>query len=894
MKCKNTLLMLCLSFLCASTYAQQAVMKGRVLDTLQQPVSFANVLGVPQAGKSNIAFALTDEQGFYKLELSKNTLYHIEIRHIGYEKIIFPILLTQDSATNSVLSPANELLKEVIVIERLPVVVKNDTVVYRAEAFTNGREQKLGEVLKKLPGVEVDREGNVSVNGKKVDKLLVDGNTFFTGSVKLGANNIPAGVVDEVEVISNYSETSFLKGFNKDETTAINIKLKKDRKRFAFGNIEAGGGIKNRFIVHPTLFNYSAKTTVNFIGDFNNIGHKSFTIYDYLNFEGGIAKFASNPISLRNLLNNDFVRSLADPNVLFNQHKFGAFNLMHKVSSTLKVNTYTINNAYLIKKREENNNEYLIDNKVVNTEIRNTQTSANNFFTLNKVDIEYTPSAEERFDIKIGFKHSKGDLAEYIHSITLQNKDAINSILKPYSWEFSPEVVYSRRFSQKFSTTINANFRKRVNRSQDFWALEKPIFPRLIPSSNDTSHDISQTVQSRDDIASISTKSRWVINDLNHIYVTAGYDYSRQRYATSTYGVADKQFIDFYDAGFNNQVLFTLNAPFMGVGYDVKIRKVTLSSNFNYHNYNWEVYQFQEKDIAAAKLQFLPEMSLKWDIKQSERFSVKYGLVSQFNDASFFANRLRLNRFNALYRGSVELENAISQRFSMRYYKSNQIRKYSYNIDFSYQKKIYAIQHQSIVEGINQIGTALYTALPDNNVALNALFSKFGRYVTYKVKGSTSHEGYYRTINNAILPYKSQAYSYTFITVTSFKKNPVVEMSFTQSLNNFSSNLFENKFAQNNFFLTCTYNFLRSFDFKAEYNYNNYRNKNYKSRNTFHLCEASLSYQKEDTRWGFQAAVENLFNVSFRSQNTLNQFVISDMRTFIQPRTIVLKALYKI
>ena len=107
------------------------------------------------------------------------------------------------------------------------------------------------EILDKLPAIDVDRDGNVTVKGKKVTRFLVEGELFFTGSTKLGVNNIPANVVDMVEVYENYNDIGLLKGLEESDDLAINIKLKEDKKQFVFGDIGAAVGHKERYSLNP-------------------------------------------------------------------------------------------------------------------------------------------------------------------------------------------------------------------------------------------------------------------------------------------------------------------------------------------------------------------------------------------------------------------------------------------------------------------------------------------------------------------------------------------------------------------------------------------------------------------------------------------------------------------
>lgn len=231
-KTKLTILLFLIGL--SSLIAQEVQLKGEVFDSLQNPLPYTNIIATPLSENQEITFAITDEQGRYKLKLPKATTHQLEITHMGFSKVTDTIILEKDTTRNYTLIESAESLEEVIIKQKMAVVVKDDTITYRTDRFKTGEERKLRDVLKKLPGAEVDREGNVKINGKKVTKLMVDGKTFFTGDTKLGVNNIPADAVDEIDAIDNYNEVSFLKGLNDSDKMALNIKLKKGKRIFVW------------------------------------------------------------------------------------------------------------------------------------------------------------------------------------------------------------------------------------------------------------------------------------------------------------------------------------------------------------------------------------------------------------------------------------------------------------------------------------------------------------------------------------------------------------------------------------------------------------------------------------------------------------------------------------
>ena len=108
-------------------------------------------------------------------------------------------------------------LKELEIVYEMPVSISGDTIIYNADSFKNGTERKLEDDLKKLPGVEVNKDGEIEVEGKKVQKIMVEGKDFFDGDTKLATKNIPADALEKIQVLRNYNEVSNLKGLENNE-----------------------------------------------------------------------------------------------------------------------------------------------------------------------------------------------------------------------------------------------------------------------------------------------------------------------------------------------------------------------------------------------------------------------------------------------------------------------------------------------------------------------------------------------------------------------------------------------------------------------------------------------------------------------------------------------------
>ena len=261
-----------LLLICSNSFGQINI-KGIISDSLEIPLQSASIVAINKASNALETYALSDEKGFYKLSLKESTAYKIQVSSLGLITINDLIETSKEDITKNYTLRADIVLDEVIV--KLPIEVRGDTLIYNADSFKSGSERKLEDIIDKLPGVEINDSGQIEVEGKVVNKLMVNGKDFFDGDTKVGTKNIPSSAVDKIQVLRNYSEVGQLSGVrNSQDNFAINIKLKQGKESFWFGNITAGGGDapdENLYLLQPKLFYYNPKYSINIISDINNI-----------------------------------------------------------------------------------------------------------------------------------------------------------------------------------------------------------------------------------------------------------------------------------------------------------------------------------------------------------------------------------------------------------------------------------------------------------------------------------------------------------------------------------------------------------------------------------------------------------------------------------------------
>ena len=392
--------------------AQNIRFEGIILDSSKAPLEMANVMAVNQTTKAMDAYAITNDKGKFVLNLKPNSTYTIKLSYLGMQnKEIAVTTQSQNITQNITMESGGIELEGVEIVREMPVSIHGDTISYNADSFKTGTEKKLEDVLRKLPGVEVNADGEVEVEGKKVTKLMVEGKDFFDGDTKLGVKNIPADAIDKVQVLRNYNENSILKGVeNNQDNIAMNIKLKAGKKNFWFGDMTAGGGggeKLDRYIVNPKVFYYNPKYSLNLIANFNNIGELPLTIQDYFKMSGGFKSMMAKGGSNFNVSSNDLgISLLRNDRANDIDTKFGAANFSYNPTKNWTLSGFGIFSSSKTEIATQSQTNILANNVQLNNSETNNQKSN---FGLFKLSSSYKPNSNFQFDYDILGKLTKQD-----------------------------------------------------------------------------------------------------------------------------------------------------------------------------------------------------------------------------------------------------------------------------------------------------------------------------------------------------------------------------------------------------------------------------------------------------------------------------------------------------
>ncbi|MBX2846359.1 MAG: TonB-dependent receptor family protein [Saprospiraceae bacterium] len=283
----TTLALLCL---CFSGFSQNSTIKGNIQDSTDNELVGATAILYYQADSLLAGFALTNEFGQFEIPKVAPGNYYLQLSYIGFENQ--SVSLDKDQFDGEVdlgtIKLKNANIIDGVEIRQAPLEIRKDTIVYDATVFNTRPNATVEDLLKQLPGIEVEDDGSITAQGEQVENVLVDGKKFFGDDPKIATKNLPAEAVQNVEVYDQKSEKAEFTGVEDGQTQkTINLDLKDDHKNGVFGNINVGGGTDELYTGKASLNRFSPGLQLSTIVSRNNINDQAFTFRDYIGMNGG-------------------------------------------------------------------------------------------------------------------------------------------------------------------------------------------------------------------------------------------------------------------------------------------------------------------------------------------------------------------------------------------------------------------------------------------------------------------------------------------------------------------------------------------------------------------------------------------------------------------------------
>lgn len=886
----------------------QISFKGVITDTLKNPLELASLVAINKETNGFESYVITDDLGQFKLDLKENTRYNIQISYIGLQTINDNLSTSQINLVKDYVLKAEFALDEVELVYKMPVAIKGDTLVYNADAYKNGSERKLEDIIEKLPGVEINESGQIEVEGKVVNKLMVNGKDFFDGDTKIATKNIPSNAVDKIQVLRNYAEVGQLSSVrNNQDNVAINIKLKEGKESFWFGNVTAGTGSapdETLYLAQPKLFYYSPKYSINFIADLNNIGEVALSRRDIRGFGGGFNAPSRNSGTSINLGDNSLNFLTNQGNARKIENKLATANFSYSPNKALDLSGFLIFNNSKILSREVNFVQY--SNPDLNIPDESTEQDSNERSNqgLVKLSASYKPNFNNQIDYDVLARMSDDKQQQSIFSSVIGNTNQTDEVT-PYNINQNLKYYYTLDEDNIFAFE-----------SQHVLKNEDPIYnaildniPNVATAYTNTAnalglntslseYNLGQNRRIKSNQLDAKLDYYHIINSKSNLNLTLGTILSYQAFDSSIFQFLEDSTMYNPTPNFNqgrakNDINYNFADVYLGVHYRFRTGKFTFTPGFSVHSYGNKNSQFGDT-VEDNFLKLLPDFEARIQLKKGESLTLNYSMRNQFTDVTRLAEGLVLNNYNSLQYGEPDLQNALSNNVSLRYSSFNLFNYTNVFVRAAYSNNIDQIRSLTNFENVIRTSTFFNSSFADENVNV------FGRVQrTFgKIRASINASFNYSKINQFIQERRSLnegfTQTYTPGIRTNFKVAPNLSINYRYAITNNNQGSRETTFITRAPSIDFDAYILKKITFKTKYSYTTQDLGNGESQ-SFQNWNASLSYRKDrDAKWEYEINAVNILNIDSQVRNSANNVSVFTSETFIQPRFITFRCIYKI
>lgn len=591
---------------------KSGLVSGILYDTLaKQPVENATLTLMKKADSSLVSFTMSDRNGHFEFSNIGAGEYRLLVTHVNYHNSVqfFKIDDARKSADLSriIMNDKNRVLDEVVVTsEAPPVTLVGDTIQYNAGSFKTQPNANVEDLLKKLPGIKVDKDGTVKAQGEKVQKVLVDGKEFFGNDPKVATKNLPADAVDKVQVFDKLSDQAQLTGFddgNSEKT--INLKLKKDKKKGLFGKINAGGGDDGRYQGRFNVNSFKGARQMSVIGMGNNTNAEGFSFMDILNFTGAASqlKNGGGNINIQINDNDPLAGLLGANNTGINTTWGGGFNYNNIIGNKTDFQSNYLYSRYNPVKLTSLQRQYFLPDSSYSYNQNAYSNNLNNNHRLNlsadyQIDsftsIKVTPSLSYQQTNNI----NRSDYSTYSEEGNKSNDGFSNTLADSKGYNFSNAILFRKKF-RKRARTFSFNLQTNLDNSTGDGSLRSIINYYAALASPFRTDSLDQKNNTESGLKSYSMRAVYTEPLFRHslLEFSAGNSSSKSTSSKTTYNYNSQS--GKYDA-LNDQLTNNFENRYSYSNAGIRLRKQT--SRYNYAaGFSVQQANLQGKVISGVK-----------------------------------------------------------------------------------------------------------------------------------------------------------------------------------------------------------------------------------------------------------------------------------------------------
>ena len=819
--------------------------------------------------KSIISYTYTDENGNYELIINEYGKFNLVFTSLGYETKTVQVktdkfkkqvnieVLLEDKPTN---------LDEVIVQAERPISIRKDTINFKTKYFINGTEQTVEDLLKKIPGLQINSEGTIKVGNQEIEKLMIDGDDLFEKGYKILSKNMPAYPIEEVEVLKNYSNNRLLKNIEESNRVALNLKLDDKSKRIWFGNIEASTGNDNFYEVKGNLMNFGKRNKYYFLTNFNSVGFDATGDIEHLirplRFDEpasiGDNHSVSNALAL-NVGNLSFKRSRTN----FNNAELVSLNAIFNPTDKLKIKTLGFFNWD--KTDFFRNSIDVVDVNGTNfTNTEDYQLRNNKRIAFGKLDVTYNISKTKMLEATT--KYNNGDFNDNSNLVFNGNSTVEN--LQHQNTLFDQKVSYTNKFRKKKVFLLTGRFID--EQTPQNYAINQFFYQDLFPENNDA-NNVNQKSTNQMQFAGFNAHLLDRKKNGHLLELQLGNEFRKDR-LQSTFSLLENDTVLERPNGYQNQTVYQVNDLYIKGKYRLKVKDFGIVGKLDAHQlFN----RLENNNVSSTQNPFFinPSLGFDWKINDKNKITSSYAYNTTNAKVLDIFSDFVLNGFRSFSKGTGSFNQLDASNIVFNYQLGNWSDRFFANTFIIYSKNHDFFSTNTTIE--QNYTQAEKILIKDREfLSVNSKLDYYFKFMSSNLKvdlGYTKSE-FKNIVNNSNLRLvTSNNYNYGLELRSGFKGifNYHIGTKWTTTEIETTIN---NSFTDNVSFLDLSFVFNKKLDFQLQSE--RYYFGNLQTDNIYYFLDFDTRYKVIENKLTLGLSGKNLFNTEkFRN------FSISDIGT---------------
>tara|TARA_B110001450_G_scaffold120983_1_gene114048 strand:+ start:1601 stop:4294 length:2694 start_codon:yes stop_codon:yes gene_type:complete len=868
----------------------QTKVYGKIIDTNNLEVSSAIIYIKSKKSNNTILHTISDKSGKYSININTIGNYFLVISHIGYTNKEIEIKINQTNQElllNVTLEGKSFELEEIIIQAEKPILIKKDTINFKAKFFVNGTEQTVEDLLKKIPGVSVDSEGTIKIGNVEIEKLMIDGDDFFERGYKILSKNMPPDQLEKIQILQKYSNNKLLKNIEESDKVALNLILKEDAKRQWFGNASLSYDIlsTNKYQLKTYLMNFGKKNKYICLSNFNSIGYNATGDINHL-----IRPFRFNePSSIgdNQQVNNLLYIYSSVPNFKrsrtnFNNAELVSLNAIFNPTKKLKIKTLGFFNW------DENdffrNNLDLVNvNGTTFTNTEDYQLQKKKSVAFGKLDFIYNISKTKMLEATT--KYNNGDFKNTSNLVFNGNSTIEN--LQHQNTLFDQKINYTNKFNDKKVFLLTGRFID--EKAPQNYTINQFFYQDLFPAFDNTNNVKQQSVNEMQ-FAGVNAHLLDRKNNKNLLELQLGNEFRKDKLQTTFSLLEDNLIIDNPNS-YQNQTTYQVNDLYLKSKYRIKFKDFGIVGELNIHQlFN----RLENNGISNNQSPFFinPSVGLDWEINNKNKIMSSYSYNNTNAKVLDVFSDFVLTGFRSFFKGTGNFNQLDASSFVFNYQLGNWSDRFFANTFILYSKNHDFFSTNTLIK--QNFIQSEKTLIKDREfVSINSKLDYYFKFISSNFKldlGYTKSEFKNRVNNSNLRQVKSYNYNYGFELRSGFSGIFNYHIGTKWNTTKIETTI-NNSFTDNESFLDLSFIFNKKLDVQLQSE--RYYFGNLQTDNTYYFLDLDARYKLIENKLTLGLTGKNLFNTEkFRN------FSISDIGTSITeyrllPRFLLLELEYR-